>query len=111
MALDLKDDEALISAYEKYHSPEGMWPEIPPGIRAAGVRDMQIYRIETRLFMILDLDENTNLKEAFDKMGQMPRQPEWAVLMAGFQQKLPQAQHEEQWTAMQPLFLLNDHLK
>jgi len=60
--------------------------------------------------MIVDYDENKSLKEAFQKMGQMPRQPEWAALMAGFQKSLPQARPDEHWTAMEPLFLLNDHI-
>ena len=111
MALDLIDDENLILAYEQIHKPESIWPEIPVGIRDAGIVDMQIYRIGTRLFMIVDYDENTNLKAAFEKMGTMPRQPEWAALMAGFQTKLPEAKADEHWVAMKPVFLLNDHVQ
>ena len=111
MALDLKDDESLISEYEQYHRREGIWTEIPIGIKEAGILDMQIYRIGTRLFMIVEYDENTNLKTAFEKMGTMPRQQEWATLMAGFQKELPEAKPGEHWATMTPVFLLNDHIK
>lgn len=111
MALDLIDDESLISAYEQYHSPENIWPEIPVGIREAGIVDMQIYRVGTRLFMIVDYNENTSLKMAFEKMGKMPKQAQWATLMAGFQKELPEAGPGDHWTAMTPVFLLNDHTK
>ena len=111
MALDLKDDANLIAAYEQYHSPEHIWPEIPVGIRESGILDMQIYRIGTRLFMIVDYAEDTDLKTAFEKMVTLPRQPEWAALMADFQQELPEAQPGEHWATMKPVFLLNDFVK
>ncbi|TKT90578.1 L-rhamnose mutarotase [Dyadobacter frigoris] len=111
MALDLIDDENRILAYEQIHRPESIWPEIPVGIREAGVVDMQIYRVGTRLFMIVDYEENTSLKSAFEKMGTMPRQPEWATLMASFQKELPEAKADEHWAAMTPVFLLNDHIQ
>lgn len=110
MALDLKDDQNLISAYEQYHKPDGIWAEIPVGIKDSGVIDMQIYRIGNRLFMLVDYDENTNLKDIFDKMSTMPRQTKWAKLMAGFQKKLAETQSGEQWALMKPVFLLNEHI-
>jgi len=108
LALDLVDDENLIAAYEQYHRPDQIWPEIPAGIREAGIADMQIYRIGTRLFMIVDYDENTSLSAAFRKMGTFPRQPEWGMLMHGFQKVLPEAQPGEHWAEMKPVFLLKD---
>lgn len=111
MALDLKDDQNLISAYEQYHQPDGIWAVIPVGIKDSGVIDMQIYRIGTRLFMIIDYDKNTSLKEIFDKMSTMPRQAEWAKLMAGFQKQISEALPGEHWTSMKPVFLLNEHIE
>lgn len=111
MALDLVDDAELIALYEHHHKPGNIWPEIPAGIRDAGIIDMQIYRIGTHLFMIVDHEDSTDLKTAFEKMGTMPRQSEWAMWMAGFQQKLPEAGPDEHWATMKPVFLLNVHLK
>ena len=110
MALDLIDNAELIASYEEYHQPGHIWPEIPAGIREAGITDMQIYRIGRHLFMIVEHDETTDLKTAFDKMGTLPRQSEWAALMDSFQQKLPEAAAGEHWAVMKPVFLLNDHL-
>lgn len=111
MALDLKDDQGLISTYEKYHLAGEIWPEIPVGIKESGVYDMQIYRIGTRLFMLIDHDLNTDLKDIFDKMKTMPKQVEWAKLMGEFQKKIPEVLSGAQWTLMKPIFLLNEHIK
>lgn len=111
MALDLVDDDKLIASYEQLHQPGTIWPEIPVGIRQAGILDMQIYRIGRRLFMIVEYNEDTDLKTAFGKMVNMPRQDEWALLMGRFQQKLPEAEPDEHWAVMKPVFLLSEHLK
>ncbi|WP_090374461.1 L-rhamnose mutarotase [Dyadobacter sp. SG02] len=109
MALDLIDNADLIASYEHHHTPGNIWPEIPAGIRAAGITDMQIYRIGTHLFMIVEHDDSTDLQTAFDKMATLPRQGEWAAWMDSFQQKLPEAAAGEHWATMKPVFLLNDH--
>ncbi|MEY4540640.1 MAG: hypothetical protein RLZZ306_2397 [Bacteroidota bacterium] len=88
LALDLKDDADLISQYEHFHTPDGIWKGIPEGIRA-GVEDMQIYRIGNHLFMIVETVEGITLEEAFEITSKYPRQPEWAAFMDGFQQKNP----------------------
>ena len=46
--LDLKEDEQLIKEYCYWHSPEHIWPEIPEGIRAVGILNMEIYRLGLR---------------------------------------------------------------
>jgi len=110
MALDLIDNAELIASYEHHHKPGNIWPEIPAGIREAGIADMQIYRIGRHLFMILEHDEAIDLKTAFDKMAGLPRQGEWAAWMESFQKKLPEAASGEHWATMKPVFLLNEHL-
>ncbi|MFK5971818.1 MAG: L-rhamnose mutarotase, partial [Flavobacteriaceae bacterium] len=50
LAVDLKDDKALIAAYEEYH--RNVWPEILDSLKASGIQHMDIYRIENRLFMV-----------------------------------------------------------
>ena len=39
LALDLKDDPALIAEYERYH--ERIWPDIETSIRDAGITEME----------------------------------------------------------------------
>lgn len=111
MALDLIDDADLIALYEHHHAPGNIWPEIPAGIREAGITDMQIYRIGRHLFMIVEHDDSTDLPTAFNKMAALPRQDEWAAWMGTFQQKLPEAANGEHWATLKPVFLLNDHLQ
>ncbi len=111
LALDLKDDDELIAQYEHFHQPEHIWPEIPRGIRAGGIVDMQIYRLGTRLFMIVETKEGMDLNTAFEAIGKMPLQAEWAAFMEGFQQRLTEAKPHEHWAEMKPIFLLNECLK
>ena len=111
LALDLKGEDERIAQYEHFHQPEHIWPEIPQGIRAGGIVDMHIYRIGTRLVMIVETEEGIDLTTAFEAIGKMPRQPEWAAFMAGFQQRLTDAKPHEHWAEMKPVFLLNECLK
>lgn len=111
LALDLKDDAQLIEQYEHFHRPEHIWPEIPQGIREGGIIDMQIYRIGTRLFMIVETKEGLSVEQAFEAISRKARQPEWAEFMGGFQQKLAEAKPHEHWAEMKPIFILNESLK
>jgi len=111
LALDLKDDESLIATYESYHQPENIWPEIVAGIKAGGINKMDIYRIGNHLIMIVETNEGVDLKTAFEKISDMPRQDEWAKLMDTFQQRLPEAQSDEHWAMMTQIFDLNAKTK
>lgn len=107
LTLDLKDDPALIATYESYHTSGRIWPEIISGIKACGILTMEIYRVETRLVMLLETSDSFELAAGFKKMSQMPRQREWAVLMDQFQQRLPFAKPGEHWVEMNRIFTLN----
>jgi L-rhamnose mutarotase len=111
LALDLKDDPELIAEYERLHTPDGIWPEIPVGIKAGGIEDMQIYRIGTHMFMIVETKEGETVQSTFERIVSMERQPEWSTFMAGFQIKLSEAKPNEHWAEMKKVFSLNDCLK
>ena len=66
--LDLKEDEQLIKEYCYWHSPEHIWPEIPEGIRAVGILNMEIYRLGTRLFMIVETPDDFDWDAAFARL-------------------------------------------
>ena len=51
LALDLKNDPYLIAQYEAHH--QAVWPEILDSIKASGIIECNIYRIENRLTMTL----------------------------------------------------------
>jgi len=56
LALDLKNDPALIAEYEQWH--RNVWPENEKNILDSGVINLEIYRVDTRMFMILEVDES-----------------------------------------------------
>lgn len=109
-ALDLKDDPTLIDEYERWHQPENIWPEILESIRAAGIRDLEIFRAGNRLVMMIDAPEDfsPDAKAAADAAD--PRVQAWEALMWKFQQPLPFARPGEKWVAMRRMFSLKQTL-
>jgi len=105
LALDLKDDEKLIHEYEQFH--ENVWPEIIASIKAAGITDMEIYRIANRLFMIMETDESFSFEKKNTMDNANPKVQEWEQLMWKYQQELPVAKPGEKWILMNKIFDLN----
>jgi L-rhamnose mutarotase len=104
LTLDLKDDPELIAQYKRHH--EKVWPEILQNIKDAGIEDMEIYLLGTRMFMIMEVSEDFSF-EAKAKAEQFsPKVQEWEDLMWKFQQALPQAKPGEKWLLMQRIFSL-----
>lgn len=106
LALDLKNNPELMAEYKKYHSPEHYWYEIGEGIRKAGIPVMDIYQVDTRMFMICEVALETDFDEAWASIGQYERQSEWAELMARFQQALPG--HKLEWVKMERIYQIPD---
>ena len=104
LTLDLKDDPKLIAEYKRYH--EQIWPEIAESIKDSGIRDMEIYLLDTRMFMVMEVDETFSFdaKDAADRHN--PKVQEWENLMWKFQQALPQAKPGEKWMLMERIFKL-----
>lgn len=104
LTLDLKDDPALIAEYKRYH--QKIWPEISQSIKDAGIEDMEIYLLGTRMFMIMEVNECFS----FEAKGQAdlhnPKVQEWEKLMWKFQQSLPEAKPGEKWLLMERIFKL-----
>jgi L-rhamnose mutarotase len=106
LTLDLKNDEAAISEYKRYHMK--IWPEVRDSLIAAGVIDMEIYLMGTRMFMIMDVNDTFSLsaKAATDAVN--AKVQEWETIMHGFQAKLPQSGTEQWWVVMDRVFNLSD---
>jgi L-rhamnose mutarotase len=106
MALDLHDDPVQIQAYENWHLPGKVWPEIVDSIRASGVTDMQIYRTGNRLFLVMETTDafTMDTKATMDRNNPIVQQ--WEQLMSGFQQPLPWGGPGEKWVLMDILFQL-----
>lgn len=104
LALDLKNDPDLIREYEKYH--EAIWPEIRASIKDAGIIDMEIYRIENRLFMIMETADNFSFENKTKADEANEKVQEWENLMWKYQQALPTAAKGQKWMLMTKIFKL-----
>ena len=104
LAVDLKDDPELIAEYEKIH--EAIWPEIHASICAAGITNMEIYRVMNRLFMIMETDETFSFekKNAADLSSEIVQK--WETMLWKYQQPLPIAKNGEKWIRMDKIFQL-----
>jgi L-rhamnose mutarotase len=106
LTLDLKDDQTAISEYKRYHVK--IWPEVKQSLFDAGVVEMEIYLLGTRMFMIMDVNDTFSLsaKAAADAVN--AKVQEWETIMHGFQKQLPNAKPEQWWMVMDRVFNLAD---
>ena len=104
LTLDLKNDPALIAEYWRYH--QKVWPEITESIKASGIVDMEIYLLGTRMFMIMEVDENFSFDKKAKADQENPKVRDWEQLMWRFQQALPQSHPGEKWRLMERIYKL-----
>lgn len=102
LAVDLKNDPKLIAEYEQYH--EYIWPEIEASIKGAGIVGMEIYRIENRLFMIMETNDTFSFQSKAAADIANDKVQEWENLMWNYQQALPTAKKGEKWLLMKKIF-------
>lgn len=102
LALDLKEDEKLIAEYEEWH--KSVWPEVIDSIRNSGIKELEIYRVFNRLFMIIETDENFSFdkKKGMDLTNQKVQ--EWENIMWKYQQAVPLSKPGEKWILMKKIF-------
>jgi L-rhamnose mutarotase len=107
LALDLRDDTGLIEQYEAYHRE--VWPEVVAHLREHGVVGLEIFRLGTRLFMLMETDDAiydpARLAAAVDDR---PRVREWETLMWRFQLPTPWTPAGQKWTPLTRIFNLRD---
>lgn len=106
LTVDLKDDSAAIAQYKRYHVK--IWPEVKKSLYDAGVTDMEIYLLGTRMFMIMDVDENFSFAAKAAADAANLKVQEWEAIMSEFQQALPQSTPEWKWVLMEQVFHLAD---
>jgi len=104
LTLDLKDDPDLIREYRRHH--EAVWPEVKDSIRQAGVVNLELYLLGTRLVMILEADETFSFEEKARIDRDNSKVQEWERLMWDFQQPLPGAKPGEKWILMESIYKL-----
>jgi L-rhamnose mutarotase len=94
--LDLKDDPALIAQYEAHH--RAVWPEVQRHLAEHGVASMQIWRLGTRLCMVMETDDGRFDSAAMARAESAdPRIAQWEALMATFQAPTPWAAPGRKW--------------
>ena len=103
--LELRNDPKLIDKYCEAHSH--VWPEIQAGIRSVGILDMQIYRLENKLFMIVDTTDDFDWEKDNARLATLPRQAEWEAYVAQFQGCDPNAPSTAKWHLMERIFKLD----
>lgn len=105
LMLDLKDDAALIAEYEAQH--RAIWTEVAAHLRSHGVLNMDIYRLGTRLCMLMETDD-----AVFDaaRMAQAAaadsRLQAWEQLMWRYQAPTPWTPVGAKWIAAECIFEL-----
>lgn len=104
LTLDLKDDAKLIAEYKRHHRK--IWPEIIRSIKDAGIEDLEIYLLGTRMVMIMEAHDRFSFEAKAQADRNNPKVQEWEQLMWKFQQPLPQAQPGEKWLLMERIFKL-----
>ena len=101
--IDLKDDDAIIAAYDAHH--RAVWPEVAAGLCGIGIERMRIWRLGRRLFMLMETVDGFDPARDFAAyMEGDPRIREWQSLMDSYQQPAPGARDDEWWADMDLVF-------
>lgn len=95
----------MIDGYIDAH--RHVWPEIKDGIRSVGIIDMQIYRLERKVFMIMDTTDDFDFIKDNARLSTLTRQAEWEAYVAKFQGCDPTMKSTQKWHLMEKIFELN----
>jgi L-rhamnose mutarotase len=104
LALDLQNEPGLIAEYERWHTD--IWPEIRASILEGGITDMEIYRLEDRLFMIMETDPTFSFERKAAADSTNPAVQRWEELMWTYQSAIPGGKPGEKWRLMKKIFTL-----
>ena len=104
LALDLKNDAQAIAQYEAYH--KAVWPEIIDSIKSSGIEQMQIYRVQNRLIMLIEASDDFSFEQKAALDTQNPKVQQWEALMDQFQQRIPCTPQGAKWALAEPIFNL-----
>jgi|SRR5690625_227487 len=103
LMLDLRDDPQAIQAYEELH--QSVWPEVQEQFSAHGVLSVEIYRLGTRLCMLMETDDARFDQEAFQQAQlNNERVQEWERLMWRFQVPTPWTPQGQKWIEAQCIY-------
>jgi L-rhamnose mutarotase len=106
LALDLQPDAALIAEYEQWHRE--VWPGIKASILGSGITDMQIWRLENRLFMIMETNDHFSFPKKAAADAANAEVQRWEELMWKYQLAIPGGRPGEKWRLMDKIFSLSE---
>jgi L-rhamnose mutarotase len=104
LALDLQPDAELIAEYAAWH--RAVWPEIRQSILEGGIEQMEIYRLEDRLFMIMEVSPEFSFDQKAMMDAANPAVQRWEELMWKYQVAIPGGKPGEKWRLMERIFNL-----
>ena len=106
-AVDLHDDADRIGRYRQWHAAGGPPAAVNAAIRADDVRELEIWLVGDRMFMILEQGDafDANAKAARDAAD--PDVQAWDALMRTFQKPLPFAP-DRTWVEMERIYALSE---
>jgi L-rhamnose mutarotase len=104
LALDLQPDAVLIAEYAAWHRE--VWPEIRQSILDSGIERMEIYRLDDRLFMIMEVSPEFSFDRKAAMDAASPAVQQWEELMWKYQVAIPGGKPGEKWRLMERIFLL-----
>jgi L-rhamnose mutarotase len=104
LALDLQPDAKLIAEYAAWHRE--VWPEIRQSILGSGIEQMEIYRLEDRLFMIMEVSAEFSFDQKAVMDAANPAVQRWEELMWKYQVAIPGGKPGEKWRLMERIFNL-----
>lgn len=102
---------ATLEEYRHWHDSRHIWPEIPEGIRKAGILDMEIFVIKDMAFMIIETPPDFDWDTAFGRLATFERQAEWEAFVGRFQNSGEGLRSEEKWQLVERIFSLTEALK
>lgn len=104
LATDLINNAQLIKEYDAYH--ENMWPEIKVSIINSGIINMEIYRFENRLFMIMDVNDDFTFEKKALNDSYNKNVKHWKELLQNYEKSIPGATENGEWVVMKKIFHL-----
>ncbi len=109
LTLELQDDDELIKLYEAHHQAGNVWPEVIKSIKDSGITNMAIYRLNTQLIMVLDVEQGFSFEKKSHNDLLNKKVQEWESLMEKFQKIESGYSHASKWNLVNRVFSLLEH--
>lgn len=105
-AVDLRDDPELIARYRHWHRAGGPPAAVTAAIRADDIRELEIYLIGNRMFMIMEQGDNFDPEAKVQRDAANEDVTAWDALMRTFQKTLPFGPEGSTWLEMERIYSL-----